>query len=61
MVFHFLALPCMVSVFTGLIKNNGSWFGCFFGIGSAMTLGNWFALLHPIIPENIRGRFFLGS
>jgi len=29
-----------------------------FGIGSAMTLGNWFALLHPIIPENIRGRFF---
>ena len=23
-----------------------------------MTLGNWFALLHPIIPENIRGRFF---
>ena len=29
-----------------------------FGIGSAMTLGNWFALLHPIIPEKIRGRFF---
>jgi hypothetical protein len=23
-----------------------------------MTLGNWFALLHPIIPEKIRGRFF---
>ncbi|MBS1255421.1 MAG: hypothetical protein MAG581_01222 [Deltaproteobacteria bacterium] len=30
----------------------------FFGIGSALTLGNWFALLHPVIPENIRGRFF---
>ena len=29
-----------------------------FGIGSAMTLGNWFALLHPIIPEKVRGRFF---
>ena len=29
-----------------------------FGVGSAMTLGNWFALLHPIIPEKIRGRFF---
>ena len=29
-----------------------------FGTGSAMTIGNWFALLHPIIPENIRGRFF---
>jgi len=29
-----------------------------FGIGSAMTLGNWFALLHPIIPEKIRGQFF---
>ena len=29
-----------------------------FGIGSAMTLGNWFALLHPIVPEKIRGRFF---
>jgi len=29
-----------------------------FGIGTAMTLGNWFALLHPIIPEKIRGRFF---
>ena len=29
-----------------------------FGIGTAMTLGNWFALLHPIIPKKIRGRFF---
>ena len=29
-----------------------------FGIGTAMTFGNWFALLHPIIPEKIRGRFF---
>jgi len=29
-----------------------------FGTGSAMTIGNWFALLQPIIPENIRGRFF---
>tara|TARA_B100000579_G_C22822104_1_gene851189 strand:- start:90 stop:1373 length:1284 start_codon:yes stop_codon:yes gene_type:complete len=29
-----------------------------FGVGSAMTLGNWFALLHPIVPEKIRGRFF---
>lgn len=29
-----------------------------FGMGTAMTLGNWFALLHPIIPEKIRGRFF---
>ena len=29
-----------------------------FGIGTAMTLGNWFALLHPIIPEKVRGRFF---
>ena len=29
-----------------------------FGIGTAMTLGNWFALLHPIIPEKIRGRIF---
>jgi len=29
-----------------------------FGTGSALIIGNWFALLHPIIPENIRGRFF---
>ena len=29
-----------------------------FGLGSAMTLGNWFALLHPIIPKKLRGRFF---
>ena len=29
-----------------------------FGTGSALIVGNWFALLHPIIPENIRGRFF---
>ncbi|GIT03647.1 MAG: hypothetical protein CM1200mP28_09060 [Deltaproteobacteria bacterium] len=25
---------------------------------TAMNMGNWFALLHPIIPEKIRGRFF---
>jgi MFS family permease len=29
-----------------------------FGIGSALFTGSWIALLHPIIPENIRGRFF---
>ena len=29
-----------------------------FGLGTAMNMGNWFALLHPIIPEKIRGRFF---
>jgi len=29
-----------------------------FGAGTALIIGNWFALLHPIIPENIRGRFF---
>ena len=29
-----------------------------FGTGSAMTIGNWFALLQPIIPEKLRGRFF---
>jgi MFS family permease len=29
-----------------------------FGTGSALNIGNWFALLHPIIPENIRGRIF---
>ena len=29
-----------------------------FGAGSALIIGNWFALLHPIIPEDIRGRFF---
>ncbi len=29
-----------------------------FGTGSALIIGNWFALLHPIIPENVRGRFF---
>ena len=29
-----------------------------FGIGIAMTIGSWFALIHPIIPKNIRGRFF---
>ena len=29
-----------------------------FGLGNAMNMGNWFALLHPIIPEKIRGRFF---
>ena len=32
-----------------------------FGTGSAMTIGNWFALLHPIIPENIKNHLsFLG-
>ena len=29
-----------------------------FGTGTAMNIGSWFALIHPIIPENIRGRFF---
>ncbi len=29
-----------------------------FGIGLAMFNSNWFALLSPIIPENIIGRFF---
>ncbi len=30
----------------------------FFGIGTAMSFSNWFALLHPLIPQQIRGRFF---
>ena len=30
----------------------------FFGIGTAMPFSNWFALLHPLIPQQIRGRFF---
>jgi len=29
-----------------------------FGAGSAMNIAPWFALIHPIIPEKIRGRFF---
>jgi len=29
-----------------------------FGIGIAMSISSWFALIHPIIPEKIRGRFF---
>ncbi|MDE0792378.1 MAG: MFS transporter, partial [SAR324 cluster bacterium] len=29
-----------------------------FGTGTALFIGSWFALLHPIVPENIRGRFF---
>jgi MFS family permease len=29
-----------------------------FGTGSVLFIGSWFALLHPIVPENIRGRFF---
>ena len=32
-----------------------------FGLGTAMNMGNWFALLHPIIPEKIRGRFLGAS
>jgi len=31
-----------------------------FGTGSAMTLGNWFALLHPIIPKKF-GKVFLDN
>ena len=30
----------------------------FFGIGTAMTFSNWFALLHPLVPQQRRGRFF---
>ncbi len=30
----------------------------FFGIGMAMSFSNWFAMLHPLIPQQIRGRFF---
>ena len=30
----------------------------FFGVGTAMTFSNWFALLHPLVPQQIRGRFF---
>ena len=30
----------------------------FFGLGIATFTSSWFALLSPIIPENIRGRFF---
>ena len=30
----------------------------FFGIGTAMSFSNWFALLDPLIPQQIRGRFF---
>ena len=29
-----------------------------FGAGQAMNVGSWYALIHPIIPEKIRGRFF---
>ncbi len=29
-----------------------------FGAGQAMNVGSWYALIHPIIPENVRGRFF---
>jgi len=29
-----------------------------FGIGTAMSFSNWFALLHPLVPEKTRGRFF---
>ena len=29
-----------------------------FGIGTAMAFSNWFALLHPLVPEKTRGRFF---
>ena len=29
-----------------------------FGAGQAMNVGSWYALIHPIIPEKVRGRFF---
>ena len=29
-----------------------------FGIGTAMAFSNWFALLHPLVPEKTRGHFF---
>ena len=29
-----------------------------FGIGTAMSFSNWFALLHPLVPKKTRGRFF---
>ena len=57
-------------VFGFLLLMNGSFFPknyllwilglgvVIFGIGIAMSIGSWFALIHPIIPEKIRGRFF---
>ena len=32
-----------------------------FSIGSSMFVAGWFALLSPIVPESIRGRFFRAS
>ena len=61
MVFSFFGFALLISVsyLPDSLRIMAVGFGIVvFGIGSAMNLGNWFALLHPIIPENIRGRFF---
>ena len=46
--------------FEGFSEGFGTQFSVgvvFFGIGTAMSFSNWFALLHPLIPQ-IRGSFF---
>jgi MFS family permease len=53
----FLLLPlagCFSGAATGLL-----WAGILvFAVGNAANTASWFALLSPIIPEDIRGRFF---
>ena len=53
--FFLMAIASVFETYRTLVVSLGA--GSF-GAGTALIIGNWFALLHPIIPENIRGRFF---
>ena len=57
-IIGFLLVTIAGSVANDLIKQTVTTGIIVFGIGVAVFASNFFALLHPIIPDNIRGRFF---